>query len=94
MAHSRGIIIQIMTVIKCLSLYFARHVFKLLAFFASWLLGSPRTADDNGTVRKRRSDNNQTESSEEQETLENLEFPVYGLETTEFSGHQTDEGSR
>ena len=90
MAPSRGIIIQIMTVIKCLSLFFARHVFKLLAFFASWLLG---TADDNGTVRKRRSDNNQTESSEEQETLENLEFPVYGLETTEFSDHQT-EGSR
>jgi len=36
---------------------------------------------------------NQTESSENQETLENLEFPVYGLETTEFSDPQTDEGS-
>ena len=35
---------------------------------------------------------NQTESSENQETLENLEFP--GLETTEFSDPQTDEGSR
>ena len=31
---------------------------------------------------------------ENQETLENLEFPVYGLETTEFSDPQTDEGSR
>ena len=77
--------------------YFARYVFKLLDVFASWLLGSTQTADDNGTVRKRRSDNNQTEYSEsekDQENLENLEFPVYGLETTEFSDHQTDEGSR
>ena len=63
-------------------------MFSLLDF-ASWLLGS---ANDNG--RKRRSEKNQTESSENQETLENLEFPVYGLETTEFSDPQTDEGSR
>ena len=71
---------------------FARHVFNLLDFlFASWLLGS---ANDNGPVRKRQTEKNQTESSENQETLENLEFPVYGLETTEFSDPQTDEGSR
>jgi len=67
-------------------------VFNLLDFlFASWLLGS---ANDNGPVRKRRSEKNQTESSETQQTLENLEFPVYGLETTEFSDPQTDVGSR
>ena len=36
----------------------------------------------------------ETELSENQETLENLEFPVYGLETTEFSDPQTDVGSR
>ena len=92
MAPSRGIIIQIMMVSYCLFFIFARHVFNLLDFlFASWLLGS---ANDNGPVRKRRSEKNQTESSENQETLENLEFPVYGLETTEFSDPQTDVGSR
>ena len=94
MAPSRGTIIQIMMVSYCLTFFFnfARHVFNLLDFlFASWLLGS---ANDNGPVRKRQTEKNQTESSENQETLENLEFPVYGLETTEFSDPQTDEGSR
>ena len=94
MAPSRGTIIQIMMVSYCLTFFLNLHVtcsICLIFLFASWLLGS---ANDNGPVRKRRSEKNQTESSENQETLENLEFPVYGLETTEFSDPQTDEGSR
>ena len=88
MAPSRGTIIHIMMVSYRLFLHVTCSVCLI---FASWLLGS---ANDNGPVRKRQTEKNQTESSENQETLENLEFPVYGLETTEFSDPQTDEGSR
>ena len=85
MAPSRGTIIQIMMVSYCL-FFFKFCTSRDCLNFASWLLGS--------ASRKRRSEKNQTESSENQESLENLEFPVYGLETTEFSDPQTDEGSR